>query len=58
MAAKISVLDREITVQTRDEGDYISLAHIAKWKYRNPDGSDDLIRNWIRNRNTFAYLGV
>jgi hypothetical protein len=54
--AKIKVLDKEITIQTRDETDYICLTDIAK--YKNADASDDLIRNWLRNRNTIEFVGI
>lgn len=54
--AKIKVLSKEITVYTQDEEDYICLTDIAK--YKNAEGSDDLIRNWLRNRNTIEFLGV
>ncbi len=54
--AKIKVLSKEITVQTRNETDYISLTDIAR--YRNPEATDDLIRNWLRNRNTIEFLGI
>jgi hypothetical protein len=30
--------------------DYICLCDIAR--FRNPDATDDLIRDWLRNRNT------
>ena len=36
--------------------DYIRITDIARLK--NPDGTDDLIRNWLRNRNTVEFLGV
>ena len=54
--AKIKVLSKEITIQTRHKEDYISLTDIAR--YKNPDRTDDLIRNWIRNRNTIEFLGI
>lgn len=54
--AKLSVLNREITVQTLNEQDYICLTDIAR--YKGPDATDDLIRNWIRNRNTVEFLGI
>lgn len=54
--AKINVLDKEITVQTRNDEDYICLTDIAK--YKNAAASDDLIRNWLRNRNTVEFLGI
>lgn len=54
--AKIKVLSKEITVQTRNEVDYISLTDIAR--YKDAERTDDLIRNWLRNRNTIEFLGI
>ena len=52
--AKITVRGMEIGVIRRDDEDYISLTDIAK--SRNPEHPDDLIRNWLRNRNTLELL--
>jgi len=54
--AKIKVLSKEITIQTRHKEDYISLTDIAR--YKDSYETDDLIRNWLRNRNTIEFLGV
>ncbi|HBF33539.1 TPA: DNA-binding protein [Candidatus Sumerlaeota bacterium] len=54
--AKITVLSSEIMIYSQNKEDYISLTDIAK--YKNVDGTDDLIRNWLRNRNTLEFLGV
>lgn len=54
--AKIHVLSREIAVQTRNDQDYICITDIAK--YKSADTTDDLIRSWIRNRNTVEFLGI
>jgi len=54
--AKINVLNKEITIYTRDEEDYICITDIAR--YKNSDRTDDLIRNWLRNRNTIEFLGI
>ena len=54
--ARIEVLTREITVYTQKKEDFICLTDIAR--YKNPEGSDDLIRNWLRNRNTIEFLGI
>ena len=54
--AKINVLNKEITISTRDEEDYICITDIAR--YKNSDRTDDLIRNWLRNRNTIEFLGI
>lgn len=52
----MNVLDKEIAVYVQNNEDYICLTDIAK--YKNSDHSDDLIRNWIRNRNTIEFLGI
>lgn len=36
--------------------DFISLTDIAR--YRQSGEPDDLIRNWLRNRNTIEFLGI
>ncbi|MDX5935099.1 KilA-N domain-containing protein [Acidithiobacillus thiooxidans] len=54
--ARITVRGSEIAVIRRGDEDYISLTDIAK--SRSPDHPDDLIRNWLRNRNTLELLGI
>jgi hypothetical protein len=54
--AKIKVLSKEITVLSWNKEDYISLTDIAR--YKDADQTDDLIRNWLRNRNTIEFLGI
>ena len=54
--AKIEVLSREIGVQTIHDEDYICITDIGR--YKEPERTDDLIRNWIRNRNTIEFLGI
>jgi len=54
--AKMNVQGIEIAVVRREDEDYISLTDIAK--LRNLEHSDDLIRNWLRNRNTLELLGI
>jgi len=54
--AKIKVLDKEITIQTRNEEDYICITDIAR--YRDEERSDYIIQNWLRNRNTIEFLGI
>jgi hypothetical protein len=53
---KITVLDQDIALYSFQKEDYISLTDIAR--YKNKDRSDDLIRNWLRNRNTLEFLGI
>ena len=52
----INVLDREVAVFVQNDEDYICITDIAR--YKNPDSTDDLIRSWIRNRNTIEFLGI
>jgi hypothetical protein len=54
--ATIEVRGNEIRVVRHRDEDYICLTHIAKAK--NADHPDDLIRNWLRNRNTLELLGI
>jgi hypothetical protein len=54
--AKINVKGREIVVFNKDDEDYICITDIAR--YKNSDRTDDLVRNWLRNRNTIEFLGI
>ena len=54
--AKISVKGREVGVLTKGSEDYICITDIAR--YKNAERTDDLIRNWLRNRNTIEFLGI
>lgn len=54
--AKIDVKGTSVTVISGGVDDYISLTDIAR--YKNIDHTDDLIRNWLRNRNTLEFLGI
>jgi len=54
--AKIDVKGTSVTVISGGADDYISLTDIAR--HKNSDHSDDLIRNWLRNRNTLEFLGI
>lgn len=52
----ITVLNTEVKIKSIDQNAFICLTDIAKSK--NPDHPDDLIRNWLRNRNTLELLGL
>ena len=52
----IEVQGAAITVLSQKEQDFICLTDIARFK--NPDRSDDLVRNWLRTRDTVEFLGV
>jgi hypothetical protein len=51
----ISVKGTDITIFQNNESEYISLTDIAK--YKDANNSDDIIKNWLRNRNTVELLG-
>jgi len=52
----IEVLSTEVKIKTIEQNDFICLTDIAKSK--NAEHPDDLIRNWLRNRNTLELLGI
>jgi hypothetical protein len=52
----LEVQGAAVTVLSGQATECISLTDIAKFK--NPDHPDDVIRNWLRNRNTVEFLGV
>ena len=49
----INVQGAAITILSQHDSDYISLTNMA-----NKFGGDDLIYNWMRNRNTLEFLGI
>lgn len=53
---KLKVLDKDIGVYTYNEDDYICLTDIAQ--YKDPNRTDYIIQNWLRNRNTIEFLGL
>jgi len=54
---KIEVRGREITIVNHlSSDDYISLTDIAR--YKNEDAPNDVIKNWLRNKNTIELLGL
>ncbi|WP_026969371.1 KilA-N domain-containing protein [Algoriphagus terrigena] len=52
---KIEVKGTEITIFKAEMDDYISLTDIAR--YKDATNTDDIIKNWLRNRNTIELLG-
>ncbi len=51
----INVKGTEILVISSQESDFISLTDIAR--YKDKEHTDDIIKNWMRNRNTIELLG-
>ena len=56
MAAKLTVLEKEIATFKLGDIEFINITDIARFK--NTARTDDLIRNWLRNRNTIEFLGI
>ena len=54
--AKINVLNKEIAVCSQNDGDYICLTDIAR--YKDEERTDYIIQNWLRNRNTIEFIGI
>lgn len=49
----INVIGAEISIQSRNQEDYISLTDMVK-----NFGDESIIYNWLRNRNTIEFLGI
>ncbi|GAB2024390.1 hypothetical protein OfM1_04600 [Lactovum odontotermitis] len=54
--SKVSVNGREIALLAINQGDFISLTDIAK--YKDAENPRFIIQNWMRNRNTVEFLGI
>ncbi|MBS3158273.1 KilA-N domain-containing protein [Candidatus Woesearchaeota archaeon] len=53
---KINVLDKEVSFYKQNDEDYICITDIAK--HKDPERTDYIIQNWLRNRNTIELLGL
>jgi hypothetical protein len=51
----IIVKGTEISIFQIENSEYISLTDIAR--YKDAINTDDIIKNWLRNRNTIELLG-
>ncbi len=52
---KLQIQGTEIALASHLKEDYISLTDMAK--HKDPEHVDDIIKNWLRNRNTIELLG-
>lgn len=50
---EIMVLDQKIHI---NKDDYFSLTDIAR--YRNQDAPADVVKNWLRRKDTIEFLGL
>ena len=53
---KINVLNKEVGFYRQNDEDYICITDIAK--HKDPERTDYIIQNWLRNRNTIELLGL
>ena len=54
--AKINVKNTDLTIIQINDEDYICITDLAR--YKNAEHTDDVIKNWLRNRNTIELLGI
>jgi len=54
--AKIKVKNTDLTIIQINDEDYICITDLAR--YKNAEHTDDVIKNWLRNRNTIELLGL
>ena len=52
----VDVQGVSVTINTKGANEYICITDIAK--YKNPDAPRDIIKNWMRNKNTIELLGL
>ncbi len=55
-SSQINVQDQIIRLMKHDGRDYVCITDIAKQK--NPEFPADVIKNWMRSKNTVAFLGL
>ncbi len=53
---KIAVQGTEITIFQKEQKDYLSLTDIAR--YKNPNEPKDVVKNWMRSKNTIEFIGL
>lgn len=53
---KIEVKGIKVNFNQIKQEDYICITDIAK--YKNPDAPADIIKNWLRNKNTIELLDL
>jgi hypothetical protein len=53
---KMSVKGIEVSFLQTNQEDYICITDIAK--FRNPGAPADIIKNWLRSKNTIELLGL
>ncbi len=55
-ALTIDVQGTEVTIFQKEQKDYLSLTDIAR--YKNPHEPKDVVKNWLRSKNTIEFIGL
>lgn len=55
--AKIIVRNQTKKTLTKDGVDYICITDNIAWQ-KNPIEPKDVVKNWLRSKNTLEYLGL
>ena len=53
---KIIVQGLHVGFMQSEQSDYICITDIAK--HKNPEAARDIIKNWMRSKNTIELLGL
>ncbi len=56
MKKDLTVNNLNVNFFSQNERDYISLTDIAK--YKNSEAPADVVKNWMRSKNTIEFLGI
>ena len=56
MSPSITTKGIKVAIKQINQKDYFSLTDIAK--YKNAEFPADVIKNWLRNKNTIGFLGI
>jgi len=53
---KIEFIGTEVSITHTNKEEYVSLTDIAK--HKNPEAPADIVKNWLRSKNTIELLGL
>ena len=56
MAKKLDIIGTEVSLFKIEQEDFVSLTDIAK--HKNPEAPADIVKNWLRSKNTIELLGI
>lgn len=56
MKVKLQIKGVEVTFSRVEKDDFVCITDIAK--YKNPEAPADIIKNWLRSKNTIELLGL